>query len=102
MAPVRPLVWIVAAGAVALAVAVAVKKPGAAGAAIGAGVVDMANGVISGAIFEVGNGLGIPDTSQPVVVSQGQAELAAGNYWDASFHLPAGEFISGVWNRLTN
>ncbi|AXS79853.1 hypothetical protein [Dechloromonas sp. HYN0024] len=64
------------------------------GAAAGGAVVDAATGVVLG----IGDGIGIPRTN----VSQGQAELAAGDYWNASFHLPAGEFVSGAWNRLTN
>lgn len=74
-----------------------VQQPGAmldAGAAVGSAVVDAGAGVVLG----IGDAVGIPRTN----VSQGQAELAAGDYWNASFHLPAGEFISGAWNRLTN
>lgn len=73
------------------------SQPGAvveAGAAVGAAVVDAGAGVVLG----IGDAVGIPRTN----ASQGQAELAAGDYWNASFHLPAGEFISGVWNKLTN
>lgn len=74
-----------------------ISQPGAvqeAGAAVGSAVVDAGAGVVLG----VGDAMGIPRTN----VSQGQAELDAGDYWNASFHLPAGEFISGAWKRLTN
>lgn len=68
------------------------------GQAMGAGVTGLVGGVATGAVLGVGDVLGVPRTNQ----SQGQAELDAGDYWNASFHLPAGEFISGAWNRLTN
>lgn len=72
------------------------------GNAIGAGAVDLVDGVVSGATYGIGERIGLPDTRQASVVEQGRAELAAGNYWDASFHLPAGEFISGSWRRIFN
>lgn len=73
---------------------------GEAGAALGAAAVDMVDGVVGGAVYAVGDKVGLPDTRQQTVIEQGRAQLAAGNYWDASFNLPAGEFISGVWNNI--
>ncbi len=88
--------------AAAAVVLIAWRGPKVAGQEIGGAVVDMADGVVSGVAFGVGERIGLPDTRKPEVVSQGAAELAAGDYWNASFHLPAGDFISGVWNKLTN
>lgn len=94
------------AGAVlGLLVIQATQKAGGAagiGESVGSAAVDLVGGVASGAVFGIGNAVGLPDTRQPAVVSQGQAELDAGDYWNASFHLPAGQFISGTWNRLFN
>lgn len=72
-------------------------QPGAiqeAGAAVGSAVVDAGAGVVLG----IGDAVGIPRTN----ASQGEQELAAGDYWNASFHLPAGDFIKGVWKKWTD
>lgn len=94
--------YLIAAGAGLGLLLVTLKNPGGVGNAIGAGAVDMVDGVIAGGVYAVGDRIGLPDTRQASVLDQGRAELAAGNYWDASFHLPAGGFISGTWNRLFN
>ena len=94
--------YLIAAGAGLGLLLVTLKNPNGVGYAVGAGAVDLVDGVVSGTVYTVGNGLGLPDTRQPSILDQGRLELAAGNYWDASFHLPAGEFISGTWNRLFN
>ena len=60
------------------------------------------DGAISGAVFAIGDLAGLPDTSKTDVQARGRAELAAGEYWSASFYLPAGEFIAGVWNRIVH
>ena len=98
---VRPMVLLLAGGAVLAAVVVVGRNPQAAGQTVGAAVVDMADGVVSGAIFEIGDKVGLPNTSEQSTVAQGRAELAAGDLWNASFHLPAGEFIAGAWDYLT-
>lgn len=95
-------VYVIGAGVGLGLLLVLLKNPQAVGYSIGSGAVDMVDGVVSGGVFTIGDKLGIPDTRQPAVVSQGQAELAAGDYWNASLHLPAGEFISGTWRRLFN
>lgn len=64
----------------------------------GAAVVDAVDGVLSGAVYAVGDKVGVPRTD----AERGREELAAGNYWDASFHLPAGDFINGVWKKWTD
>lgn len=78
------------------------KNPMGTGQAIGAGAVDLVDGVVSGGVFAIGERVGLPDTRQPTTQEIGRAQLAAGNYWDASFNLPAGEFIRGSWNRIFN
>lgn len=54
------------------------------------GAVKVAEDVAVGTVVGIGNAVGIPATSQ----TQCQKDLAAGNWWDASFSCPAGTFIS--------
>jgi len=102
VASVRPEVLLIAAVAVAAGLLIVGRNAGAVGSNLGAAAVDMADGLISGGVFAVGDKLGLPDTRNGSVLSQGQAELAAGDYWNASFHLPAGEFITGSWKQIFN
>jgi hypothetical protein len=95
-------VLLIAGGAVILALAYAkISTPGGA-AEIGQGAasaaVDMANGALTGAVVSTGAIFGIPETNPSI----GQAQLEAGDYWEASFNLPAKDFIFGVWKKLTN
>lgn len=99
---IRPEVLVMAGAAVVVGLIYVGKNAGAVGSNLGAAAVDMADGLVSGAVFGVGDRVGLSDTRDAAVVSQGQAELAAGDYWNASFHLPAGEFIAGAWNRIIN
>lgn len=94
--------YLIAAGAAAGLLLVTLKNPQGVGYAIGSGAVDMVDGVVSGGVYSIGDRIGLPDTRQLTTVEQGRAQLAAGNYWDASFNLPAGEFIAGTWNRIFN
>lgn len=64
----------------------------------GAAVVDAVDGVLSGGVYAVGDKVGIPRTD----ADRGREALANGNYWEASFLLPAGDFISGTYNRIFN
>jgi hypothetical protein len=98
MGAVRSEVLLLAAGGVAAALWYVGKNPASVGQQLGGAAVDLVSGVVTGGVLSAGDAIGIPRTN----VSQGEAELAAGDYWNASFHLPAGQFISGVWNRLTN
>lgn len=91
----------IGAGLGLLAVAF-LKNPMAAGKTLGAGAVDLVDGVVSGGVYAIGERMGLPNTSQPTTQDIGRAQLAAGDYWGASFNLPAGEFISGSWNRIFN
>lgn len=99
---IRPEVALIAGGAVLAALVYAGKNPASLGENIGSAAVDLVDGAVSGAVFTIGDKMGIPDTREKTTIEQGRAELAAGDYWNASFHLPAGEFISGAWSRLIN
>ena len=67
-------------------------RPGVAGkaaaAAVGA-VGDAAVGTVKG----IGSLVGVPDTN----MTQCQKDLAAGNWWDASFSCPAGDYLSAAY-----
>ena len=82
-------------GAVML-VALALKNARGIGTSIGAAVPNLAAGIVQG----VGSGIGIPNTSDPDVVSRGRAALRAGDWWTASLNLPAGEFLAAVSAKL--
>jgi len=99
---IRPEVALIAGGAVLAALVYAGKNPATLGQTIGSAAVDMADGVISGGVFAIGEKVGLPDTQQQSTIDQGRAQMAAGDLWNASFNLPAGEFISGAWSRLIN
>lgn len=93
--------YLIAAGAAAgFALVALVKNPGGVGQGIGAGAVDLVDGVVSGGVFAIGDKMGLPDTRQLTTLEKGRAQLASGDYWNASFNLPAGEFISGSLSRL--
>lgn len=57
---------------------------------LASGAVQAVGGAAVGVVKGVGSLVGIPDTNQ----TQCDRDLAAGNYWDASFSCPAGRFIS--------
>lgn len=98
VAGLKPI-HVMALAAVAGAVLYAMRNNAAeTGAGIASAGVDFVAGVFVGGVETIGENFGIPRTN----LEKGQAELAAGDYWNASFDLPAGDFISGVWNKLTN
>lgn len=88
---------IIGAGVGLLAAFAWMARNGATGAgqAAGAAVVDLADGVLTGAVVGAGSLAGIPATN----LTQCQKDKAAGNTWDASFSCPAKEFISYWWNK---
>lgn len=98
---VRPAVLLVAGAAIVAGLVAVGRNPQAVGQAAGAAVIDMADGVVSGAVFGIGDRLSLPDTREQSTVEKGRAQLAAGDLWGASFNLPAGEFLSGAWDYLT-
>lgn len=59
------------------------------------GTVRVAGEVATGAVKGVGQILGVPDTDK----TQCQRDLEAGNYWDASFSCPAGDYVAGVGSK---
>lgn len=91
-----PTVYLIAGGAVLAALVWAVTRGSAkdTGAAIGGAVVDMADGVIGGAVTTIGEAVGIPKTN-PTECEKAKAE---GRTWDASFACPAGDFLKYLWN----
>lgn len=90
-----PTTWMIAGGAIAAAlVYVAVKGAKGTGAGIGAGVVDFADGVLSGGVIAVGERVGVPQTN----LTECERAKAEGRTWDASFACPAGTFIRYLWS----
>ncbi len=84
---------IVGAGVVAYWAVTNIVKKGAAGAgkAAGEAVANAAGGIIKG----IGSGVGIPDTD----LTQCNADLAAGRYWDASFSCPLPVYTKALINK---
>lgn len=65
------------------------------GEKIGAAAVDLAEGVLGGAVVGIGQKVGIPATSE----SECDRAIAEGRTWDASFSCPAGRFLKYVTGR---
>lgn len=72
-----------------------VARPAETGKAIGGAAVDLAAGMLGGAVIGIGEGVGVPETNQ----TQCARDRAAGDTWAASFSCPAGEFLSWWWNK---
>jgi hypothetical protein len=70
------------------------------GQALGQGAVNVATGAVSGAAIGVGNAVGLPDTSDAVTVSKGRQLLTEGKLFEASFYLPASEWLAAVKAKL--
>jgi hypothetical protein len=98
--PAIPTVYLIAAGAVALAVAYTwATGTRNAGQQIGAGAVDLADGIIGGAVTGAGQIVGIPATN----MTECERAIAEGRTWDASLMCPAGRFISdGIIGNAVN
>jgi hypothetical protein len=64
------------------------------GQAIGTAAVDLADGVVSGAVVGTGTLLGIPATNMTAC----ERAKAEGRTWDASFDCPATDFLKYVFN----
>lgn len=62
------------------------------GVAVGTGAANLIVGTAEGVVVGASSVLGIPAVSQ----SKCDTDLAAGNYWQASFDCPAGDFIGGI------
>jgi hypothetical protein len=90
--------YLMAGGVVLAAVIYASTRPkGWAGDlawTVGGTAVDMADGLIGGAVVGVGQLVGIPATN----MNECEKAKAEGRTWDASFACPAGDFIKYLWN----
>ena len=64
--------------------------------AVGA-VAEIAEDIAVGTVLGIGDVFGIPRTN----AEQGAADAAAGRTWDASFSMPAGDFIKYVLRPST-
>ncbi len=60
------------------------------GQSAGAAPVNLITGAATGAVVAAGNAVGIPATNQ----TKCQADIAAGDCWNASFDCPAGTWAS--------
>ena len=90
-----PTVYLIAGGAVAAALLwAALRGSKGTGESIGGAVVDLADGVISGAVVGIGERVGIPATS----MTECERAKSEGRTWDASFACPAGDFLRYVWS----
>lgn len=97
--PAIPLPYVIAGGAVLAALAyVATKGAKDTGQAIGAGAVDLATGIVGGAVIGIGEAVGIPQTN----ITECDRAKAEGRTWDASFACPAGDFLAYGWRRVFN
>lgn len=93
MGAIKP-VYLIAAGAVGLALLfVASKGAAGAGAAVGGAAVDLVDGVLTGTVTGIGGVVGVPQTS----LTQCQRDKAAGDTWAASFSCPAADFLRFVF-----
>lgn len=66
--------------------------------AVGSAVAETAGEVAVGAVEGLGQVIGIPPTNQ----TQCQRDIAAGDWWEASFSCPAGDFLGAVWGASTS
>lgn len=102
MSKVNPeLALVGVAGLVGLGLIWWMTRPGAmqnAAASAAGAIVNAAQGAVVGTVKGVGQAVGIPDTN----MTQCQKDMAAGNWWDASFSCPAGTFIAGGYNAATS
>ncbi len=73
-----------------------VTRPGNA-AALAQGAVGLAGEAATGTVIGVGKAVGIPQTNQ----TQCQKDLAAGNWWDASFSCPASDFLGAAYGAAS-
>ena len=88
-------VYLIAGGAVLAALAWAATRVNKeTGYQVGGAIVDMADGVVAGAVVETGKIFGIPATN----MTECERAKREGRTWDASFACPAGDFIKYLWN----
>jgi len=90
-----PPLYVIAGGA-AIAALLYIKTKGAndAGQQIGAGAVDLANGVLGGTVTGIGEIVGVPATNQ----TECEKCKASGDKWCASFACPAKDFLKFLFS----
>lgn len=88
-------VYLIAGGAVAVALLWAWRSGGVGGLgkSLGAGAVDLADGVVTGTVTTIGEAVGIPKTN----LTECERAKLEGRTWDASFACPAGDFLAYLW-----
>jgi hypothetical protein len=64
---------------------------------VGTGLVTAGADLASGVVIGIGETVGIPPTDK----TQFQKDVAAGDWWAASFSGTAGEFVGSFWNHMT-
>ncbi len=77
-----------------------VSRPGNAAALaqrVAGAAVDTAGEVATGTVIGLGKAVGVPETNQ----TQCQKDVAAGNWWDASFSCPASDFLSAAYGAAS-
>ena len=85
--------WMLAGGVILAALAYAsIKGARNTGAGLGLAAVDMADGVLSGAVVGIGEKIGVPATD----ADKCDAAIAAGDTWAASFACPAVKFVKYI------
>lgn len=89
-----PNPYLIGGAAIAAALAyVSMRGAKKAGADIGGAAVHLVDGVLSGAVVAIGEGVGIPATN----LTECERAKLEGRTWDASFACPAGDFIGYLW-----
>lgn len=88
---------LIAGAAAAVVIIAKFKDLKGVGAGIGGAAVDVVDGVISGAVIGIGQGVGVPPTN----MTDCQRAMAEGRTWDASFACPAKDFLSYAFGSKT-
>ncbi len=81
---------LIAGAAAAVVIVLKFKDLKGIGADVGGAAVDVVDGLISGAVIGIGQGVGVPPTN----LTACQRAIAEGRTWDASFACPAKDFLS--------
>lgn len=88
---------LIAGAAAAVVIALKFKDLRGIGAGVGGAAVDVVDGLISGAVIGIGQGVGVPPTN----LTACQRAIAEGRTWDASFACPAKDFLSYAFGSKT-
>lgn len=86
--------YVIAAGAAVGALLLTFRDAGASGRAIGGAAIDLADGVITGAVVGIGEAVGVPPTNE----TECERAKREGRTWDASFACPAGNFLKYLFS----